>query len=82
MSEANVKLLDKIQKITKREGGLLVLVTTNDDVLDEISRLSPTHFLSFPTLEEGIDLIYFNDQENNSKEDGEDEEYGSEENEY
>lgn len=77
LDEPATILIDKVNKLCKRESGLLVVVTTNDDVIDQIFE-SVEKVLILPTNEEALDAIYMNELENEFKEDGEDDEFGFE----
>lgn len=81
ISEIGHKLFQKVQKICKNESGLFVLVTTNDDLIDDISGKGEEFLLVLPSLEEAIDVIFMNDLENDFKDDQEDE-FGMEESDY
>ncbi|MCA0363134.1 MAG: hypothetical protein U0V04_04455 [Spirosomataceae bacterium] len=73
VSDSAIKLFGKVQRICSKESGLLVLVTTNDSVLDFISTHAEEFLLFLPTVDEAIDAISMNDMENDYDNDGEDE---------
>lgn len=77
ISPAGITLLNKVQKICKNESGLLVLVSTNNDVIDYISGATEEFLLILPSEEEAIDAVFMNELENDFK-DEQDEEFGSE----
>jgi anti-anti-sigma regulatory factor len=81
VSDAAITLFNKIKKITKKESGLFVLATSNDDLLDNISGKLEEHILMLPTVEEAIDAVFMNELENEFKEEG-DEEFGTDEHEF
>jgi anti-anti-sigma regulatory factor len=74
---AATTLIDKVNKLCKRESGLLVVVTINDDVIDQIFETTEK-VLILPTTEEALDAIYMNELENEFKDEAEDDEYGFE----
>lgn len=73
VSEKALNLFGKVQRICVREAGLLVLVTTNDDILDYVSANAEEFLLFLPTVDEAIDAVFMNEQENDFKEEEEDE---------
>lgn len=77
VSEKALNLFGKVQRICVRESGLLVLVTTNDDILDYVSANAEEFLLFLPTVDEAIDAVFMNEQENDFKEE-EDDEFGIE----
>lgn len=81
ISTSGITLLNKVQRICKNESGLLVLVSTNNDVIDFISGATEDFLLILPTEEEAIDAVFMNELENDFK-DEQDEEFGSEESDY
>lgn len=81
ISPSGITLLNKVQRICKNESGLLVLVSTNNDVIDFISGATEDFLLILPTEEEAIDAVFMNELENDFK-DEQDEEFGSEESDY
>ncbi len=78
VSAEAIKLFQKIVRITKKEGGLFVLVTPDDDVLDKISNESEEHIVMLPAIEEAIDAVFMNELENEFKDENDDELSGSE----
>jgi anti-anti-sigma regulatory factor len=78
---SGITLLNKVQRICKNESGLLVLVSTNNDVIDFISGATEDFLLILPSEEEAIDAVYMNELENDFK-DEQDEEFGSEQSDY
>jgi anti-sigma B factor antagonist len=81
VSDEAVKLFAKVKRITAKESGLFVLVSTNDDLLDAISVKCEEHIVMLPTPEEGVDAVFMNELENEFKEESDDE-FGSEESDY
>ena len=81
ISPGAITLLNKVQRICKNESGLLVLISTNNDVIDFISGATEDFLLILPSEEEAIDADYMNELENDFK-DEQDEEFGSEESDY
>ena len=80
LAVSGVLLFDKVQKIVRRESGLLVTVVNNDDLTDTIADHSQFELLMLSSVEEAIEAVYMNAQENEYG-DGEEDEFG-EENEY
>lgn len=66
-------LLGKIQKICNNESGLLVLVSTNGEIIDKIGAEGIDFHLMLPTKEEGVDAVFMNELENEFKDEQEDE---------
>jgi anti-anti-sigma regulatory factor len=81
ISPSGITLLNKVQRICKNESGLLVLVSTNNDVIDFISGATEDFLLILPSEEEAIDAVYMNELENDFT-DEQNEEFGSEESDY
>lgn len=77
VEDAGVNLFQKIQKIVSNEGGLLTLVSTDDDLLDGISQRIEGFVLMLPTVEEAVDAVFMNELENEFK-DEEENEFGTE----
>ena len=73
ISQAAITLFQKVQKICKSESGLLVLVSTNDDLIDEISGKSEEFVLVLLSVDEAIDAVFMNELENDFKDEEEDE---------
>jgi anti-anti-sigma regulatory factor len=68
-----ILLLNKVQKICKNESGLLVLVSTDDNIIDTISTHAEDFLLILPSQEEAIDAVFMNELENDFKDEHEDE---------
>lgn len=77
VSTSAITLFNKVQRICKNESGLLVLVTTNDTVIDYISGATEDFLLILPSEEEAIDAVHMNELENDFK-DEQDDEFGTE----
>ena len=77
VSPSAITLFNKVQRICKNESGLLVLVTTNDTVIDYISGATEDFLLILPSEEEAVDAVYMNELENDFK-DEQDDEFGTE----
>ncbi|MCD8541062.1 MAG: hypothetical protein LRY55_15870 [Leadbetterella sp.] len=73
-------LFDKVHTIARRESGLLVTVVNNDVLTDVIADNSQFELLMLSSLDEAIEAVYMNSQDNEYG-DGEEEEFG-EENDY
>ncbi|MCP9767015.1 anti-anti-sigma factor [Lacihabitans sp. LS3-19] len=72
-TSAGIVLFNKVQKICKNESGLLVLVTTDDNLIDTISTQAEDFLLILPSQEEAIDAVFMNELENDFKDEQEDE---------
>ena len=73
---AGILLFNKVQKICKNESGLLVLVSTDENIIDTISTHAEDFLLILPSQEEAIDAVFMNELENDFK-DEHDDEYGT-----
>lgn len=71
------QLFGKVQKICVNESGLLVLITKNIDLMDQILSQTDESLLILPTNEEGVDAVFMNELENDFK-DERDDEFGQE----
>ena len=72
-TSSGIVLFNKVQKICKNESGLLVLVTTEDNLIDTISTQAEDFLLILPSQEEAIDAVFMNELENDFKDEQEDE---------
>jgi anti-anti-sigma regulatory factor len=72
ISDAGIKLLQKVQKITKDESGLWVLVSLDDNLMEDIANRSEEFILILPSVEEAIDAVFMNELENDFKDEQED----------
>jgi anti-anti-sigma regulatory factor len=77
IEDSGIILFQKVQRICRKESGLLVLVVTDDQILEHISGQSEEFLLMLPSIEEAIDAVFMNELENDFKE-GSDDEFESE----
>lgn len=78
IAEEGLQLLKKINALCQRESGLLVTVSTNDDVLDALDGARIEKMVSLLSVEEAIDAIFMNELENDFLGDGVDDDHGFE----
>ena len=70
-------MIRKAHELCLREGGLLVLVTKNDALIETLDGARIEDLTILPTAEEAIDAIYMNDLESEFREEEDDEyDYG------
>lgn len=78
---ANIKEIDNdgltlIRKATKAcraEGGLFVVATKDDDMIDKIDSAAIPDIVILPTTDEAIDAVFMNELENDFREEEDDE---------
>jgi anti-anti-sigma regulatory factor len=80
ISDEGAALIRKMDKLTKNEVGIFVLVTENDETIEILDDLKIDDLIILPSLEEAKEAIYMHELENEFKlEDNEEgEEYGEE----
>jgi anti-anti-sigma regulatory factor len=61
---AGVIVLKKVNRLCANDLGLLVLVTKDDDFIDELEALKIPDLNILPTKEEAIDAVFMNNLEN------------------
>lgn len=75
-----ISLIRKANKICLNELGLLIIVTKNDDIIDQLDGAKIEDLTVMPTVQEAIDAVYLNELENDFQSDEDDEydhgEYG------
>ena len=77
-----INLLQKVQKIFQKESGLLVVVNSNDALIENVLANSEEFILFLPSLEEAIDAVFMNELENDFKDEADDDFGVESENEY
>jgi anti-anti-sigma regulatory factor len=77
-----INLLQKVQKICQKESGLLVVVNSNDALIENVLANSEEFILFLPSLEEAIDAVFMNELENDFKDEADDDFGVESENEY
>lgn len=73
LDENATKLFQKVNKLCERESGILILVSTNDDVLDIIEPLKEEGIVVLATLHEAVEAVFMNDLENEFKDEADEE---------
>ncbi|MFN8348660.1 MAG: anti-anti-sigma factor [Spirosomataceae bacterium] len=61
---AGISTLKKVNMLCSRELGLMVLVSDEDDFVDQLIEGKIRDVTILPTVEEGIDAVFMNDLEN------------------
>ncbi|MCU0324666.1 MAG: anti-anti-sigma factor [Spirosomaceae bacterium] len=70
-----LSLIRKATKACRAEGGLFVVATKDDDIIETIDSAAIPDLLILPTTDEAIDAVFMNELENDFREE-EDDEYG------
>jgi anti-anti-sigma regulatory factor len=80
LSSVGNTLIKKVDKLCKNENGILVVVTSNEDLVNSLDSLNIEDLAIMDTKEEAIEAIYLNDLENDfrEEEDEANDEYGEE----
>lgn len=76
---AGISTLKKINMLCSRELGLMVLISDDDDFVDQLIEGKIRDVTILPTVEEGIDAVFMNDLENEfgaESDDFDDEDFG------
>ena len=75
-----ISLIRKANKICLNELGLLIIVTKNDEIINQLDDAKIEDLTVMPTTQEAIDAVYLNELENDFQSDEDDEydhgEYG------
>jgi anti-anti-sigma factor len=75
-----ISVIRKANKICLNELGLLIIVTKNDAIIDQLDAAKIEDLTVMPTVQEAIDAVYLNELENDFQSDEDDEydhgEYG------
>jgi anti-sigma B factor antagonist len=74
IDDEGLSLLRKAAKVCSKEGGVVIVVTKNDDLIDAIDGAMIENLIILPTTDEAIDGVFMNELENEF-EDEEDEDY-------
>ncbi|MFN4144494.1 MAG: STAS domain-containing protein [Runella sp.] len=64
IDSAGISVLKKINMLCSRELGLMVLVSDNDDFVDQLIEGKIRDATILPSVEEAIDAVFMNDLEN------------------
>jgi len=68
-----ISLIRKANKICLNELGLLIIVTKNDDIINQLDGAKIEDLTVMPTVQEAIDAVYLNELENDFQSDEDDE---------
>jgi anti-anti-sigma regulatory factor len=75
-----ISVIRKANKICLNELGLLIIVTKNDEIIEQLDAAKIEDLTIMPTVQEAIDAVYLNELENDFQSDEDDEydhgEYG------
>ncbi|MEA5141862.1 STAS domain-containing protein [Arcicella rigui] len=75
-----VSVIRKANKICLNELGLLIIVTKNQEIIDQLDAAKIDELTVMPTVQEAVDAVYLNELENDFQSDEDDEydhgEYG------
>lgn len=64
IDNSGIAILKKISFLCTKDLGLLVLVTRDDDFIDELEALKIPNLEILPTREEAVDAVFMNNLEN------------------
>jgi anti-anti-sigma factor len=70
---AGIMAIRKINRQCTNEVGLLVLVTKNDDLIENLDKAGMSDLTILPTVEEAIDAVFMNELENDFRSEDDDE---------
>lgn len=73
MIEKGITLIKKINTLLQKESGILVIVSKEYDITDQLKEAEIEDLVILSTLEEAIDAIFMNELENDFKEEDDDE---------
>ncbi|MGX7690514.1 STAS domain-containing protein [Flectobacillus roseus] len=73
-----VSVIRKGNKICLNELGLFIIVTKNDEIIDQLDRAKIEDLTIMPTVQEAIDAVFLNELENDFQSEDEDEFGGGE----
>lgn len=77
LSPEALGMIRRAHELCLREGGMLVLVTKNDELTETLDAARIEDLTILPTTEEAVDAIYLNDLESEFREEEDDEyDYG------
>jgi len=68
-----ISVIRKANKICLNELGLLIIVTKNDEIIDQLDAAKIEELTVMPTVQEAIDAVYLNELENDFQSDEDDE---------
>ncbi|WP_026994757.1 hypothetical protein [Flectobacillus major] len=73
-----ISVIRKANKICLNELGLLIIVTKNEEIVDQLDRAKIEDLTIMPTVQEAIDAVFLNELENDFQSEDEDEFGGGE----
>jgi len=73
-----ISVIRKGNKICLNELGLFIIVTKNDEIIDQLDRAKIEDLTIMPTVQEAIDAVFLNELENDFQSEEEDEFGGGE----
>ena len=68
-----ISIIRKANKICLNELGLLIIVTKNQEIIDQLDAAKIEELTVMPTVQEAIDAVYLNELENDFQSDEDDE---------
>jgi anti-anti-sigma regulatory factor len=73
IDEEGISAIRKVNRQCTNEEGLLIVVTKNEDLIDEIDASNPGDLTILPTVEEAVDAVFMNELENDFRSESDDE---------
>jgi len=73
IDEAGISIIRTVNRQCTNEEGLLILVTKNEDLIDEIDSSNMGDLTILPTVEEAVDAVFMNELENDFRSESDDE---------
>ncbi|QKZ15120.1 STAS domain-containing protein [Spirosoma sp. KUDC1026] len=73
IDESGISAIRKVNRQCTNEEGLLILVTKNEDLIDEIDASNLGDLTILPTVEEAVDAVFMNELENDFRSESDDE---------
>jgi anti-anti-sigma factor len=73
IDEEAISIIRKVNRQCTTEEGLLILVTKNEELIDEIDASNLGDLTILPTVEEAVDAVFMNELENDFRSESDDE---------
>jgi anti-anti-sigma factor len=73
IDEEGISAIRKVNRQCTNEEGLLIVVTKNEDLIDEIDASNLGDLTILPTVEEAVDAVFMNELENDFRSESDDE---------
>ncbi|GAB3746027.1 STAS domain-containing protein [Spirosoma pomorum] len=73
IDEDGISAIRKVNRQCTNEEGLLIVVTKNEDLIDEIDASNLGDLTILPTVEEAVDAVFMNELENDFRSESDDE---------